>query len=235
MDHELMTMWLSVDPMADKYPSISPYNYCVWNPIKLVDPDGMDTTIVFDLDNASIYRREDTKRIGLYFVQVEHGEETTLYSGNTSYDRVNVGNNRTIISFKDAKQARDIYNYLKDNDVQFEWNLMFLKDGSADLVTSALLDKISMDQDDYSSENVESWRHYHPSFSGYLYWMPSERDQEFALSLGLCPSILDFCGQEYDFAPIIKENKNKVFTAEQYVRYKGILEKKNPTIRTYCK
>ena len=23
MDHELMTMWLSVDPMADKYPSIS--------------------------------------------------------------------------------------------------------------------------------------------------------------------------------------------------------------------
>ncbi len=42
MDHELMTMWLSVDPMADKYPSISPYNYCMWNPIKLVDPDGMD-------------------------------------------------------------------------------------------------------------------------------------------------------------------------------------------------
>ena len=40
MDHELMTMWLSVDPLADKYPSISPYNYCAWNPIKLVDPDG---------------------------------------------------------------------------------------------------------------------------------------------------------------------------------------------------
>ena len=42
MDHELMTMWLSVDPMADKYPSISPYNYCMWNPIKLVDPDGSE-------------------------------------------------------------------------------------------------------------------------------------------------------------------------------------------------
>ncbi len=40
MDHELMTMWLSVDPMADKYPSISPYAYCAWNPIKLVDPEG---------------------------------------------------------------------------------------------------------------------------------------------------------------------------------------------------
>ena len=42
MDHELMTMWLSVDPLADKYPSINPYAYCVWNPVRLVDPDGRD-------------------------------------------------------------------------------------------------------------------------------------------------------------------------------------------------
>ena len=40
MDHELMTMWLSVDPMANKYPNISPYAYCAWNPVKLVDSDG---------------------------------------------------------------------------------------------------------------------------------------------------------------------------------------------------
>ncbi len=40
MDFELTTMWLSVDPMADKYPSISPYAYCAWNPVKMVDPSG---------------------------------------------------------------------------------------------------------------------------------------------------------------------------------------------------
>ena len=34
------SIWLSVDPMADKYPSMSPYNYCACNPMKLVDPDG---------------------------------------------------------------------------------------------------------------------------------------------------------------------------------------------------
>ena len=43
MDHELITMWLSVDPLADKYPNISPYAYCMWNPIRLIDPNGMDT------------------------------------------------------------------------------------------------------------------------------------------------------------------------------------------------
>ena len=42
MDHELTAMWISVDPMADKYPSISPYAYCAWNPVKLVDPDGRE-------------------------------------------------------------------------------------------------------------------------------------------------------------------------------------------------
>jgi len=39
---EVLTGWLSVDPMSDKYPSISPYVYCVWNPVRVVDPDGQD-------------------------------------------------------------------------------------------------------------------------------------------------------------------------------------------------
>lgn len=26
--------------MSDKYPGISPYAYCAWNPVNLVDPDG---------------------------------------------------------------------------------------------------------------------------------------------------------------------------------------------------
>ena len=39
---ETLTGWLSVDPMADKYPNISPYAYCAWNPVRLVDPDGKE-------------------------------------------------------------------------------------------------------------------------------------------------------------------------------------------------
>ena len=36
------SIWLSVDPLADKYPGISPYAYCAWNPMRYVDPDGRD-------------------------------------------------------------------------------------------------------------------------------------------------------------------------------------------------
>ena len=54
MDHGVLTMWLSVDPMADKYSNISPYNYCAWNPVKLIDPDGKDAEVVVDTDNRTI-------------------------------------------------------------------------------------------------------------------------------------------------------------------------------------
>jgi RHS repeat-associated protein len=56
MDHELMTMWLSVDRYADKYPFISPYAYCAWNPVKLTDPSG-DTIIFKDKKAEEMFEK----------------------------------------------------------------------------------------------------------------------------------------------------------------------------------
>jgi RHS repeat-associated protein len=33
--------WISVDPLAHKYPHLSPYVYCANNPLKYIDPNGM--------------------------------------------------------------------------------------------------------------------------------------------------------------------------------------------------
>ena len=43
-----LSVWLSVDPMSDKYPSLSPFVYCANNPVKLVDPNGEEVWIVGD-------------------------------------------------------------------------------------------------------------------------------------------------------------------------------------------
>ena len=53
-DSDLSGLFLSVDPMSDKYPSISPYAYCAWNPVRLVDPDGEDVEVVIDHDNKTV-------------------------------------------------------------------------------------------------------------------------------------------------------------------------------------
>ena len=49
-DSEALTGWLSVDPMSDKYPSLSPYNYCAWNPVKLEDPNGKEINPIYDFN-----------------------------------------------------------------------------------------------------------------------------------------------------------------------------------------
>ena len=41
-----LSIWLSVDPLADKYPHLSPYAYCSDNPIMRIDPDGMEDKLV---------------------------------------------------------------------------------------------------------------------------------------------------------------------------------------------
>ena len=87
MDHELMTMWLSVDPMADKYPNISPYAYCAWNPVKLVDPDGNDWYEILNektgekeikwTDYHSQKEMDDNNQSGTYL-----GERVVLFEGS---------------------------------------------------------------------------------------------------------------------------------------------------------
>lgn len=46
--------WLSTDPLANKYPGHSPYNFCINNPIKFIDPDGREVKNAMqeNLDNA---------------------------------------------------------------------------------------------------------------------------------------------------------------------------------------
>ena len=43
-----LSIWLSVDPMSDKYASLSPYTYCANNPVKLVDPNGDTIAVVIN-------------------------------------------------------------------------------------------------------------------------------------------------------------------------------------------
>jgi len=49
--------WLSVDPMAEKYYSISPYVYVANNPVRFIDPEGMR------LDDIIIREKEKTVTI----------------------------------------------------------------------------------------------------------------------------------------------------------------------------
>ena len=89
-----LSIWLSVDPMSDKYASLSPYTYCADNPVKLVDPDGEHFEVVVEGNTITIkatyYAANDDKQVlqqgidvwkqqsGKYSYVMENGESYTI-------------------------------------------------------------------------------------------------------------------------------------------------------------
>ena len=64
--------WLSVDRFANKYPGLSPYAYCAWNPVRNIDIHG-DSIFIVQGKNNLLYK--DGK---LY------NSDNTLYTGKVS-------------------------------------------------------------------------------------------------------------------------------------------------------
>ena len=84
-DPALSGLFLSVDPMADKYPSISPYAYCAWNPVKLVDPDGDSLRLIGTEDcKSSALAQMQSKTRNLFFSYDNNG--TVTYDGTPESD-----------------------------------------------------------------------------------------------------------------------------------------------------
>jgi RHS repeat-associated protein len=61
--------WTTIDPMADKYGSMSPYSYCAGNPVNMVDFDGRIPRIYIQ-----------RKGLGHVFVTTGEGNNTTVYT-----------------------------------------------------------------------------------------------------------------------------------------------------------
>ena len=58
--------WMRVDPHAERYYSISPYVYCMDNPVRLIDPNGMDPYLVYDGKTKTLKIYDDNKTSGNY-------------------------------------------------------------------------------------------------------------------------------------------------------------------------
>jgi len=72
-----LSLWISTDPMQEKYPNVSGYVYCLNNPILFKDPDGKD-----------VYMFIETKGTGHTFIVVKDKKGTIVYT----YGRYQGGN-----------------------------------------------------------------------------------------------------------------------------------------------
>ena len=170
-DSDLMTGWLSVDPLADKYPSLSPYAYCAWNPVKLVEPDGEDIWEFNITGNLNIIPNNNYDQVRIKDNNGNIvGATKTFEYGNISEIKLS-NQSTTAIEVCGSKNAEEIFEFLAsyytdDNGTPMEWGLAILNstDDISIIGTNHKPKSISLlrelTDEGYS---VSSYVHNHPS------------------------------------------------------------------------
>ncbi|MDR1003802.1 MAG: DUF6443 domain-containing protein [Prevotellaceae bacterium] len=84
----------TMDPMAERYPSMSPYVYCAGNPIRYVDPTGMDYWSTSDPDEIrrfmESYLAGNSNYESFNYSSWGHATDAEFLSGLTYNDKTNM-------------------------------------------------------------------------------------------------------------------------------------------------
>jgi len=119
------SLWLSVDPLSDKYPHQSNYMYCSGNPMNRIDPDGRDDY-------------EVNRRTGVIkFVRKTDDDTHRLIAGKAKYDKDgNLRNGKTIEITKDVldnrQEGRAIHQGNDGSETPYNYTALFFGTRSDD-------------------------------------------------------------------------------------------------------
>ena len=110
--------WPTMDPLCEKYYSISPYVYCGGNPIKYIDPLGNDYVVYYDQENniitisAVYYANEES---------FEYAQQSVDFwnslSGQYSIDGMTVNFDLMVIGIDyDLQSLTNLYDIVNDDN-----------------------------------------------------------------------------------------------------------------------
>ncbi len=84
LEPDVVSRWISPDPLEHEYVSWSPYNFVVNNPIRSIDPDGRDVIVLNNPKGASGYGHMailvGNNKTGWTFISKEGRDKTAWYS-----------------------------------------------------------------------------------------------------------------------------------------------------------
>lgn len=173
--------WLSQDPMAEKYPFLSPYSYCAGDPVNLVDPYGMD---IWELNSFGkvINIRLDTSedRIdmmkqdsdGEYFRDYTIDDTGELKYKSISFNYGTFTNKQTKdyseFTSRDFNSSISLFRFLSVN-TSVEFGLIETKDDGGIVRTNYSLNSVDITQEamkqDKLGSTIMSIIHSHPKNS----------------------------------------------------------------------
>ena len=197
--------FLSIDPMAEKYYSISPYSYCAANPVNLVDPEG-----------EHIHVSEDNQALFLTILKQVFGDFSVNFHFDNSGDLIYDGTTKGM-----SKDQQKAYNGIKQIiDDETITNVSF--DESIDINTGAYTALASENEEldeNYIciNPNAESFKVFEVTEAYYILPIdPKNGDRFKGKTIETNPADLLF----HEFGHVINAGKSqdKVLTYNNYVR-----------------
>ncbi len=164
-----ISVWLSVDPLAHKYPNLSPYVFTGNNPIMLVDPDGRD---IWEYDkNGDLICHEENTEIDQIFVVDGEGNElagiSMEYGTITNTSEESFGDGTKLNSLRVKPEASsEVFEFFADN-TNVEWGELKSGEHDSRIFTNCMEGDIHagrmFNEANLSGEYITEFNHSHPN------------------------------------------------------------------------
>ena len=208
MYNPTIARWTTSDPMSEKYYGISPYVYCLGNPISIIDPNGMDIWTMDEKGNVVWTRESDDHR--LYYVNNNGvwSDDYVSVSGRSILDdltktEAKVDGGAKVSSHTSKTGINDIFKVFKfaSDKTKVEWAVH--RNGDTYTIGTGHNSYSASSWEDYTKDKPNATLHSHPGINAIV------DDETYSMGYG---------ATQYD------NDKNKV---KRDINQNGIKSRKN--------
>ncbi|MPL98533.1 hypothetical protein SDC9_44739 [bioreactor metagenome] len=134
-----LSVWLSVDPLSDKFYSTSPYMYVVGNPIGIIDPFGMDTVAPLAQGSGGVYLPDNATDMvfnrGTTATGAETGNSYAVNEGSLSSFKLDGEEYKSVFN----KSSKEFIGYRNSAGQYYNMEDYISKEGTGALILTAIL------------------------------------------------------------------------------------------------
>ncbi len=173
MYNPAIARWTAADPLSEKYYGISPYVYCLGNPISVIDPDGMDIWTMDEKGNVVWVKESDDHR--LYYMNNDGllSDDYVSVSDRSILDdltktEAKVDGGKEVSSHTSKTGINDIFKVFKfaSDKTKVEWAVH--RNGDTYTIGTGHNSYSASSWEDYTKDKPNATLHSHPGINAIV-------------------------------------------------------------------